>query len=304
MTTNRHEKQREVLILLISVIAISIITNFLAGILFDSLYHKYTTISIIISVLLLLILTLALYFTVVSSVTKSVIRVDIPLCFSRKLQRFIDLPRCIVSVRSRIHFDELPEEGRQHLTCYDDSPAFWDSDLNRFIDHIIQEALLTVVFQQDQSTKPGFAEIPYPNLPIGIRENHPLQKWIEPDGNFHLLLPNRSRVTTYGRNNSFLQINTPFGSINAEWEITYCFAPLYSQYFVNLPDHEPIEDYHDFKVHITLITKNSPWRMLSPKMTTFFDWTNTIERKLNEQDWKSSQIDRLFIMLKPDVENY
>lgn len=303
MTTNGLDKRREVFVLLITVLAIAILTNFAAGILFQEVYPRHPTISIFTCGFLLLVLSLGLYLTVVKSATKSITLAEIPLCFSRKLQRFIDLPHCPLSVHARVSFDKLPDEGRKHLTCYDNGEDFWQSELERFIDHVVQEALLTTVFRPDQSGQSKFDHIPYSELPQGVKENRQLKEWINISHEFSLAAPYRPEVTTFGRNNSFLEITTRFGSVDAKWDIAYCNAPSYSEYFVNNPDLEPITDYHDFQVRITLATRSSPWKLLSPKMAAFFEWANTIEAKLTEYDWETSQIDRLFVMLKPNVED-
>lgn len=303
MTTNGLDKRREVFILLTTVLAIAILTNFGAGILNQEVYPRYPTFSIITCVFLLVVLSLGLYLTVVKSATKLTTLAKIPLCFSRKLQKFIDLPHCPLSVHARVSFDRMPEEGRKHLTCYDNAKDFWQSDLERFIDHVVQEILLTTIFRRDQAVQSKFHHILFSELPEGVRENRQLKEWIKPLTEFDLAAPYPPEVTTYGRNNSFLQIATRFGSIDAKWDIAYFNAPSYSRYFVSYPDLEPIEDYHDYEISITLAARTSPWKILSPKMTAFFEWANIIGAKLTEYDWETSQIDRLFVILKPSIKD-
>lgn len=298
------EKKRELIIIFVTTLIIAFLVGFSANIAFNYLFSKSPIWFSVATCIFLIISIIILYLTIVSTAQRSSVKISFPLTFSRKKVKFFDLPHCPISVHSRVCFNYLPVESQKHLACYDNYVHFWKSDLQRFIDHVIQEALLTTVFKQREFYERNYVEITYSSLPDGIKENRFLEKWMDVSKeDYAIFVPSPIGIKTYGRNNSFLRIETCYGVLRCEWDIIYCQAPIYSKYFVNEKDLKPVEDYHDFYINLSLFYECNIWKLLSKELKLFLQWAGDIELELVEYDWDKAKIDRLFFVIKGEIEN-
>ena len=293
------DTKREILIILITVILIAFLISILANVAFTKLYANnpmWTTLSF---GLLFALAIISLYLTIVSKAKRYAGTISFPITFSRKLGKFLDLPDCPMSVHARVGFDKLPIEGQKHLTVYDNWQQFWSSDLQRFIDQVIQETLLTTIFKQFKFEERTYDSIQYTSLPEGITENNVLRNWLENyEKKFELFLPYAHSVKTYGRNNCFLLFKSKYGMLRCEWNISYCNTPIFSEFFIKDADLKPLEDYHDYLIDLDFGYECNSWKILSKNLENFLEWVSDIERSLNANDWKKSEINRLYVVMQ------
>src|SRR4030042_4422419 len=236
MENGTSDKRREILIIVLSGIVIAFLIGGIASIVYSHLAAFHPRWTLFGSLILLLIATSILYVVLVSSVRRFKMQVEFPLTFDRNSPRFVDLPHCPMSINARVCFNQLPESGRKHLTCYDTVPEFFGSELNRFIDHVIQLVLLeTVVFSSErpESEMKGYTHLSKKHFPLGVTENHFLKDWLdEIDSDRNILVPHFKEIQTFGRNNSFLRIYTKGGTLEFSWVVGHVSGAWYSEAFL------------------------------------------------------------------------
>jgi hypothetical protein len=302
MENSTADKRREILIFLLTAIVIAFLVGGIATILFSAPFlavtHPWWTLCG--SIILLIIATSFLYIVLISSVRRLNMQVRFPLAFDRVTCLFVDLPYCPMSVNARVCFDKLPDPGRRHLACYDTIPGFFGSELNRFIDHVVQGVLLTrVVFQRERgdSTKKGYMRLRGGHLPLGVIENRFFADWVdELNRDRTVIVPHLKQIQTFGRNNSFFRINTKGGTLEFSWQIVYDQTPYYSKAFLPLQADTDYR-FHDYEVTVALLRTCSALRIFSASVRDFVDWASGVEKKLATYDWSFSQNDRLLYLI-------
>lgn len=291
-------KRNEILVVVVTVLVIAFVLGGLTSVTYPVFMAAHAWLTVSLSLLLLVIAVLVLYVILVSSVRRSVMIVEFPVTFNRHKQQFVDLPHCPMSVHARFCFDELPPEGRAHLSCYDSNPmVFFGSDLARFIDQAVQEALLDIVVFRLERARPGLVRVSRPDLPIGILENRFNDTWIAGLGDDReVYAPYLKSIESFGRQNAFFRVVTKGGSIELTWQVSYSSAPWYSDAFCQ-QSGQPENAFHDFCVTVTLTRSCNAFRLFSRKVGLFMEWARAIEASLREHDWKGSQNDRLLLLI-------
>jgi hypothetical protein len=300
MENGTSDKRREILIIILTGIVIAFLIGGIASIVYPSLAAVHPKWTLFGSLILLLIATSILYVVLVSSVRRFETQVEFPLTFDRSTPIFVDLPHCPMNVNARVCFNKLPESGRKHLASYDTVPEFFGSELNRFIDHVIQDVLLeTVVFSLDlsESKIKGYTRLLRKHFPLGVTENHFLKDWLdEIDSDRNIFVPHFKEIQTFGRNNSFFRIYTKGGTIEFSWAVEYVSGAWYSEAF--LPAQPRTRDrLHDFEVIVSLLQNCSALKIFSAKVQDFVFWASAVEKILAKHDWRSSQNDRLIYLI-------
>ena len=293
-------KRNEILVIVLTVLVIAFLLGGLTSVAYPVLMAAHAWLTVSLSLLLLVIAVLVLYIILVSSVRRSVMIVEFPVTFNRHEQRFVDLPHCPMSVHARVCFNELPPEGRAHLSCYDNlsNPnVFFGSDLERFIDQAIQMALLAIVVFNPGEKRPGLVRVSRPDLPIGIFENRFNNCWVDKlDDNREVYVPYLKSIESFGRQNAFFRVVSKGGSIELTWQVSYSSGPWYSEAFCQQTG-QPENAFHDFCVAVTLTRSCNAFRLFSRKVALFTEWARAIEASLCEHDWKTSQNDRLLLLV-------
>jgi hypothetical protein len=294
------DKRREILTFVLTAIVIAFLINGIATIIFSTPFLAVSHLmwTLFGSVILLLIATSFLYILLISSVRRLNVQVTFPITFDRTKCLFVDLPHCQMSVNVRVLFSKLPESGRKHLACYDDISDFFGSELNRFIDHAIQDTLLeVVVFQPSRPglEKKGYTRLSIKHFALGVTENRFLADWFEElKLDRIVLVPHLKQIQTFGRNNSFFRIYTKGGTLEFSWGIAYCSFPYNSETFLP-PKTE--DRFHDYEVTVSLMRSCNALRIFSAKVQDFVNWASGVEKELTTHDWNFSKNDRLLYII-------
>jgi hypothetical protein len=293
-------KRRDILTFLLTVIVIAFLVAGIATIVFSTpfLAVSHPRWTLFGSIVLLLVTAAFLYILLIASVRRLSMQVEFPITFDRARCLFVDLPYCPMSVNARVCFSSLPESGRKHLACYDKIPHFFGSELNRFIDHVIQCVLLEkVVFRREweELNKKGYTRLSIKHFQLGVTENHFLADWFEElKSDRIVLVPNLKQIETFGRNNSFFRIYTKGGSLEFSWEVQYVQTPYYSGPF--LP--QQTEDRcHDYTITVSLVRSCNALKIFSAKVQDFVNWASGVEKQLATHDWNLSKNDRLLYLI-------
>ena len=297
MNQNPKDKKIDLLVIVISAIIIAIIINFLSNYFYEKLHLKASLNWIIGGLAIILALAiLLLYSLLFSNVGHNSITIFAPLTFSRKDNKFLDLPFNYLSVQTRVNFNKLPREGQIHLGTYDKSwSTFFDSELNRFLNQSIQTSIVKWILPRWKSeNEHETCFIDKKDFPRPINENVYLKDWLKEEGK--LYAPFIQTIRSFGPNNAFIEIKTKYGRITFSWRILYSQTPYQSQYFF---DKEfTTNDVHDFEILLTLSYKGNFWKIYSKKITKFYDWCTSLEILLHDYDWKTKQVDRVLLVVK------
>lgn len=302
MENGTADKRREILTFVLTAIVIAFLIAGIATIVFSTPFlavsHPRWTLSG--SIILLLVATTFLYIVLISSVRRLNMQVKFPLTFDRARCLFVDLPYCPMSVNARVYFSKLPESGRKHLACYDITPHFFGSELNRFIDHVIQGVLLEiVVFQPEwrELKKKGYTRLLRNHFPLGVTENNFLADWFnELKVDRNVLVPHLKQIQTFGRNNSFFRVYTKGGTLEFSWQVDYAQTAYYSEAFLSRQT-ETNDRFHDYIVTVSLVRGCNALRIFSAKVQDFMNWASGVEKELAAHDWSFSQNDRLLYLI-------
>jgi hypothetical protein len=293
-----REKKIEVIVIALTTIVVAFIVSFIASYTYDSL-KGYQHINIVVLVaFLILILTLGiLYKTIFSNIGSKKIDVTVPLAFSRTTSEFMDLPYNMLSVQTRINFNSLPQSRRAHLTTYDGWGQFFGSELNRFLNQSIQSSIITRMLHGFKfKTKFKSDHLDSDKLPNCLKENQYLKDWLKEEGKIYG--PRLTKIECFGPNNSFLRIDSDYGEVQFSWRISYNQAAPYSEFFFDEDEMEPIKDYHDYAVILTLTCSFNPWKIYSTKGTNFTNWCEELITELQTYDWSYKNPERMLSSIK------
>lgn len=107
-----EEKQKNLLSLLFSVVGLSLILSLLSNVLFSEYYeiNKQMFIVFFVFVLILIVLFLCIMIYRFDNV---IYVAKLPIIYSRKDKKFIDIPYSVTSVRARVLFDNLSEKKKE-----------------------------------------------------------------------------------------------------------------------------------------------------------------------------------------------
>jgi len=293
MTTGLSERKRELIMVVITAIVLALAINLLSNILFDFFKADYLKQLLFATIGTILLFTLAVILLVFRYSKSHTTEISFPLSFDRSIPRFNDIPYCAPSVHARVNFDNLPPAGRSHFLVYDEFDKFWGTDFNRFIDNTIQEWLLTVVFNGRSVKKKNLSRISFDKLPEGIRENNLLKNWWKDKDEMQLHLPDKAKLTTFGRHNSFLKIASFFGSTAFSWDISFFQVPSLSRPFLKNYDIKEIDNCHDFQINIKMSIDCNFIPFFSGRLKRFCSWIEQIEQCFLGFDWERRQMDRL-----------
>jgi hypothetical protein len=290
--TNTESTRIQVLTVVLTTILIAFLVNGLATILFPIWNTTSPRWTLVACSGLLVAACFVLYAFIVSAVRRSTTRITFPLTFSRLHHAFIDLPRAPMSVNARVCFERLPPEGQHHLAVYDDPRKFFGSELNRFIDQVVQLVLLTRVLFTMRSSQKHWTRLTPDHLGRGIHENQFAKEWIdEIREKRQVFAPYLQCVKTFGRNNSFLDVRTSGGAIRFTWAISFMTAPWNSEPFC--PITADRMEFHDFEISLLMERDGNSKRIFSKKFKEFFAWSVKMDADLITHDWKSAQVERL-----------
>lgn len=297
MTPTTNDKRSDILVVILTAVVIAFLINGLSSVVFADFNVLHPLLMNLIAWPLLVIAVASLYFVLVSSVRRAKLQIEIPLAFNRNLCRFVDLPHCPMSVHARYCFDKLPDAGRLHLAEYDCPELFFRSDFQRFLDHVVQETLLSVViFERNEHSK-DYTRLSRKHFPSGIVENQFLADWLREIKDDRLIsAPYFKNIQTFGRNNSFFRIQTKGGTIEFSWIISWCNTPWRSEAFCT-SEQATRDDFHDFYVTLTVVRCCKATRIFSGKVQKFVGWSQIIFDRLAQHDWNASQNDRLLYLI-------
>jgi hypothetical protein len=291
-----NDRKKEVLIIFLSTISISLVLNVIASFVFNAFNKKNVTINFLLLIIITITLVLILYQVLTSYLRDRKIRITFPFSYNQSEKRFLDLPLCPSSVHARYLFNRLPKEDKDHLNDYNSPFKFFNSDMERFLDHVVQETILTIMIRYKDTSSSYFKEIKFLQMPIGIQENRHFKS--NPDilsDKYSIFIPYFKNLKTFGRNNAFIQIFTQYGKISFSWDISNQSFAGYSNAFYHklFKQHD---DFHDYVVDLVLNIELNNWYLFSKRFNQFLNWVSNIELLARNNDWDSRNIDRLFII--------
>ena len=296
MINDIFRKRREIIVLILSFLVISFLVSGLASYTVMKLGISNDIMIWIISSFVILIGIFTIYYLLVASLRNNRFQIVVPITFDRINKRFVDLPFCPFSVNARVAFDQLSSENKTHLASYTNSNHI-GTDLERFINCLIQNIVLTRVIFRPHQANMRFNKIKKVDLPEGIKENQILTDWIaELDNNDRVRIPDFKSFESYGRNNSWFKIRTKGGKIDIAWVSSYMQVSYYSKAFISTkPDSD--FDYCDYILKIYFSRTCNVLKLFSKKATSFNEWIDIVEDNLRNHDWKESQADRIIYLL-------
>lgn len=295
MFTALAARKRELAIIVVTTIIAAFSINILSNIIVNDFYEEYRMELLIGSILILLSSSFFVVLLVFRYSRSGTVEISFPLSFDRKRMSFRDLPYCSPSVHARFQFDNLPDEGKRHLILYDKPLKFWDSEFSRFIDNVIQEWLLGVVFNNKFSDQDLLEKRDFSELPNGIRENKLFRSWFGDKQKVFLRVPHGAKIECHGRHNSFVTIKSFYGEAAFTWNVSFHQMPSFSGPFI---DRESTDiECHDFLVALKMNYSCNFIPFLSKRLMGFSAWLEKMAQNLNDFDWEKRQLDRIVFMI-------
>lgn len=295
MFTALAARKRELAIIVVTTIIAAFSINILSNVIFNNLYKEYRMVLLIGSILVLLSSSLSVFLLVFRYSRSGTVEISFPLSFDRKRMCFYDLPYCSPSVHARVQFNDLPDEGKRHLILYDEMFKFWDSEFSRFIDNLIQEWLLVIVFNNKFSDQDLLEKRDFSKLPNGIRENIFFKSWFDDKQKVFLCVPHGVKIECHGRHNSFVKIKSFYGESAFTWNVLFHQIPYFSGPFIDSKSADI--ECHDFLVVLKMEYSCNFIPFLSKKLMNFSSWLEKMAQNLNDHDWKNHQLDRIVLMI-------
>ena len=293
-----REKRREIITVILVALVVAFLVSGLASYAYPLLFQRFFATTLGLSLSLLVLSVVSLYLVLVSSIREKRVSVSFPLAFHFKERRFLDIPRCPMSVHARVLFNQLSDTGRQHLAEYDNILGFFKSPLHRFLDHVVQEALADiVVFQRTRQAEHGDTRLDQRHFPAGFRDNKFLEDWLAKlDEKRAVHIPYLKKIECFGPNNAFFRVRTKGGELTLTWRIGCLTRPGYSEPF--FPDEKEFRDAaHDFKITVQFVRRCHAWRVFSREVKRFLNWSDTVADRLEQHDWPCREGERLVDLL-------
>ena len=291
MSLDIQSRRRELLVLVVTAVALALLVNLLANVLFVSLYDRHKVIFTALVLLSTGIVSLGSYLSFLTQAEKSSLTIQFPLTFNRRDAKFEDLPRSPPSVHARVLFSHLPRERQLQFAAEDANwRVFFDGDFGKFVNDAVQEILLTLLLTRVRSPKIGWKSLVKEELPTGIAENPCMVKEFElDDGRFGLSLPEWIEIETFGNGNRYVRFRSNFGTAELAWTVGWGQMAHYTEPFITLTGMKPGIDYHDIDVRVTFTYDCRFSRILSNKLNEYVDWARDIESSLRSLDWKEAE---------------
>lgn len=293
-------RKKEIIVILLSSIVIALLLNIIASLLFSKIPKESINLSLEIIICLTLLTVVIIYLIFASNLKNNDLTIKVPLSYNKKEKCFQKLPYCPMSVRATGYFSNKPKIQQNLLHMSNTYENFFNKDMERFIDHVVQELLITFILRNDYKTPKYFTAIKASQMPSGITDNSLLYKDGKVNENFILEAPYFEILSTYGRNNAFIKIYTKYGNIKFYWNISPMNAAPYSNFFY-YNSYKQVEDFHDYEIELHFSSECKYWYILSPNLEGFTNWIEYISNRLTEEDWETSNMQRLLIFL---TENF
>src|ERR1044072_7257975 len=166
MSLDIQSRRRELLVLVVTAVALALLVNLLANVLFVSLYDRHKVIFTALVLLSTGIVSLGSYLSFLTQAEKSSLTIQFPLTFNRRDAKFEDLPRSPRGGHARVRLSHLPRERQLRLAAEDANWSwFFDGDFGKFVNDAVQEILLTLLLTRVRSPKIGWKSLVKEELP-------------------------------------------------------------------------------------------------------------------------------------------
>jgi len=301
MSTNLEARQKEALLLLLTVFLLALLVGLLSNIIYDHYININRELFIIITAISLLITLIITYFIIIGTTSEVITTVMFPLCFSDKLKKFIDIERCVPSVHARIHFDRNPSGFKRELAKQAQNREFWGSDLEGFVNDVVQAIFLDLLFDGNSSAireyldtpsgrelfeaQSGEKTIPYANFPETIKRNSAIRRELEVSSEYSILIPEWAKFTTFGEYERFIQVKSKYGSLTLTWGVAPANTAYHSESYLTAMGIDPENDAHEYEVNAVLTYSYKHIYIHTKMLRAYLIWVQKIRRRFNELDW-------------------
>lgn len=289
--------KKEAISILLIIIGMAFLVSSLSNVIFEKFYASNTTIYIVAVCALLVLLSLISYVFFASSLASSKKSVKMNFTFNHESGRFIDIPHCPSAVNARVEFDKLEESKRIHLASCAYLLKFSGSELERFIDDVVQKILLNNILKRASYSLPSkdVKSISVNEAPDNIRENWVLIKNTDRKINFNVISSASIKALNPRRN--YFKIECPYGNITFNWYNSFSQTAYDSGAFLESVEEVNPEKCCDLHSEVIITAKVSYFRLLSSKTKTFANWSAQISEEVEDWDWSRAQKNHPVILL-------
>lgn len=291
MPVDVQSRRREILVLLLTALALALLVNLIANVVFVALYEKHKVLFTLLVLISTGLVALGSYLSFLTQAEKSTLTIQFPLTLNRRDLKFEDLPRSPPSVHARVFFSQLPLERRQQFAIEDANwRVFFRGNFAQFIDNVLQEIVLTLLLTRARTEKPGWKALVTRELPEGISENPCMTKEFQLESpRFKLSLPEWLEIETFGNRDRYVRFVSEFGKAELTWTVAWGQMAHYTEPFMTLTGMRPGVDYHDFDVRVTFTYDCRFSRILSSRLNKYVDWARDMEKSLQALDWEEAE---------------
>lgn len=287
MNINIIQKRKEVILILFTGIIIAFLIGIISDIFFKSLFVGNELSISLISIVGLLISSSFAYFIILSKTENLKVSIKFPFTFDKNHLVFVDIPSSPPSLHARYLFDNLSMEEKRNLASYDLWDKFFNSPFDKFINEVVQETLLILLFRRLERKRQNWKSFKFAELPYRLQKNEHLKKSYGHE-KVSIRMPTWATIETFGNNDLFLRIKSKYGIIELKWNISVTQIPYLSKYYISILSINNNKYIHDFIIDVSLVYNCKFWQMFSRGIIEYENWIEELENDFRKLDWQNS----------------
>ena len=277
--------KKKIQLFVVSTIAIALVVSSIASILVAELYDPNKTAFTIALLVSLVLIVLVSYELIASEDMNRNTSSKFVFAFDKVSKKFLDIKHHSPSVHARVGWEQLTLEHRNHLATLDHPSLYFGSDLNFFIDQVVQYYVVMIAIKNTGFRNSKYEAIPVTKFPRFLMAG----RIFSMDNKAVINLPSSVSIERIDDGLPYIKLASKYGSMDIRWTNSFSQRASYTEPFILSQGINDTDHYHDFSVNIECTYKLKHWRMLSQKAKEFHEWVELVSCKIKDSSWDESE---------------